>query len=362
METEFRLYGKLNSSYFDLISGEKEPQQTKGLGLLLSKSPTALEIFLRLLFPRQHINKLLNMRCVIDCEAIQKEESKTNKSKRADIIIRFYDGFIPYSAIIVEAKGWNKKASEEQVLNQVIDYCEKFKILGDFNGRITAVTLTSTPILSCRYKFRNIKGKPINITWIDLVNRFIEDNNSKNKVEKELIEDYCNYLLKIGGYMKFYEKEVISIPTQKTIQYVENNEIALYECPNDRRPYTALHKTALYLTFRANEGIATKLYKVSDRIVLRFGDKEALQALDNIQPGYTERLKKYIENVAHTNSVQADWWEEEKQVFFINHNASIELPNPTKPYAQNNTNYPSYYIADYFQKPNSDGYVILPAK
>ena len=362
MQAEFRLYGKLYSSYFDLVSGKNEPQQTKGLGLLLSKSPKALGIFLRLLFPRQHIDNLLSMRCVIDCEAIQKEESEENRSKRADIIIRFYDGFKPHRAIIVEAKGWDKKAEERQVLNQVVDYCEKFKILGEFNESITIATLTSNPILSYQYDFKNIKVRPINITWIDLVNRFIEDSNSESLVEKELIEDYCSYLLKIGGYMKFYEKEVISIPTQKTIQYVEDNDIALYECPNNRRPYTALHKTALYLTFRAKGGVATKLYKVSDRIVLRFGDNDALQALDSIQPGYTDRMKKYIEQIASANSVQDDWWNEEKQVFFINHSASIELPNPTKPYAQNNTNYPSYYIADFFQKPNTEGYVILPAK
>ncbi len=46
MRNSFRLYISMNSSYFDLISGDKETQQTKGLGLLLSKSQTALKAFL----------------------------------------------------------------------------------------------------------------------------------------------------------------------------------------------------------------------------------------------------------------------------------------------------------------------------
>ena len=321
----------------------------------------ALEILLHQLFPRKDVKNLLKMRCVIDCEAIQKEDNGTNESNRADIIIRFFNGFIPHNAIVLEAKGWGKKANEEQITNQIINYCEKFEILKEFADKIIAVTLTSNRILSHQEEYKNVKDVK-NITWIDLVNRLIEDNKAKNTLEKELIKDYCNYLLKIGNNMKFYEKEVISIPTQKTIQYVENNDIALYECPNDRRPYTALHKTALYLTFRAKGGVATQLYKVSDRVVLRFGDEEALIALDSIQMGYTERLKKYIEQITNASSYQDDWWNKEKQVFFIDHKASIKLPNPTKPHAQNNTNYPSYTIADYFQKPNADGYVILPAK
>ena len=111
MDAEFRLYGKLNCNYFDLVSGKHEPQQTKGLGLLLSKSPKALEIFLRLLFLGKHINKLLDMRCVIDCEACQKEDAETNKSKRADIIIRFFNSHTEELPLILTLAPIFKSAS-----------------------------------------------------------------------------------------------------------------------------------------------------------------------------------------------------------------------------------------------------------
>lgn len=353
-KTEFRLYGNLNSSYFDLVSGKSEPQQTKGLGLLLSKSPLALEIFLHLLFPMQHIKKFLNMRCIVDCEARQKEESEDRKSKRADIIIRFFDGFMPHCAIVVEAKGWDKSAKEKQVLEQVINYCDKFKILKEFENKIIAVTLTANPILSSQDKFKNVE-KIINITWKDLVNRLIKYNSAKNKFERELIEDYCNYLLNINGNMKFYEKEIISVPTAKTIEFVEDKDIAVYECPEGRPPYTALHRLSLFLAFRGEKGVVNKLYKISDKVVMRLDDNEAIDALDSICIGYASRLRKYLEKAKPDIS-------EEKQIFFIDYEASITLRHPAIPGKQNNCYYPSYNIADFFRQPDDNGYVILPHK
>ncbi len=71
---EFRLYNKPSCSFFDLIEGQNEPKQTKGLGLLLAKSHTALRHFLLMLNAmnrRNDINILPNtllhddVKCII---------------------------------------------------------------------------------------------------------------------------------------------------------------------------------------------------------------------------------------------------------------------------------------------------------
>ena len=45
MKSIFRLYNNLGASYFDLIEGDKETQQTKGLALILAKSEIARKAF-----------------------------------------------------------------------------------------------------------------------------------------------------------------------------------------------------------------------------------------------------------------------------------------------------------------------------
>ena len=352
-KSEFRLYGRLNCNYFNLVSGNKEPQQTKGLGFLLSKSPKALEIFLRLLFPRVHIKKLLDLRCVIDCEARQRLGYETNNSKRADIVIRFFEGLIPYRAIVIEAKGWDKKADEKSVTNQVIDYCDKFEILKDFKGEITAVTLTANPILSWEEKYVNVK-RIINITWIELVNKFLYEK-PRNKFENNLIEDYCNYLLNIESDMKFYETEVLSIPAGNTIDLIEDNSIGIYECPNKqedenkkRDGHPSQKKKALYLTFRAgNGGVSRVLYKVSDVVVMKFGDTDAIEALGHIDKDYVRRVENYKEKLPSLNIYT------EKRVFFLDFDKSIKLPHPCKP--ETNPQSPvKYELYEFFQEPKGE--------
>ena len=84
---EYRLYGKPNCSLFDLV-GNKEPDQTKGLGLLLSESTEAMKSFLHVLGKNFHAEN----ECIVDCELRQARGN--NLSYRADIVIRFYDNFI----------------------------------------------------------------------------------------------------------------------------------------------------------------------------------------------------------------------------------------------------------------------------
>lgn len=339
---EFRLYNRLNSSFFDLIKGYQEPKQTKGFGMLLSSSPEAFKAFLSMIFPndRAKVTTLIKARCVIDCESIQQME--TTNSYRADIIFRFYDGVRPICAIFLEAKSISIVGQAHKITEQVKKYLGSFKVLSDFDD-IRVVLLTRNKI-PC-------SDEMLSITWGDILERF----KPIAKTDK-LVNDYCSFLTGISGAMKFYEKEVISIPANKTIDYVEDKEVAIYECPEGRRPYTALHKKALFLAFRGRKGVTKKLYKIEDKVVMRLDNNDALDALDNIKAGYKERLKEYIKRAAPLRP------NEEKQIFFLDLGASITLPYPALPGAQNNSNYPSYNIADFFQKPDDEGCVNLPHK
>ena len=64
---EFRLYNKLNCTIFDLI-GDKEPDQTKGLGYLLYYSPEAMKLFLNLIFPgeKKRMKELIESKWIIE--------------------------------------------------------------------------------------------------------------------------------------------------------------------------------------------------------------------------------------------------------------------------------------------------------
>ena len=109
MSTEFRVYNKLNCSFFDLL-GRKEPDQTKGLGFLLSSSPEAMEKFLQLLFSRSEVTRLLNLDCIVNCEL-----TSTSTSQRTDIFLRFFNNHQPDTAIVIEAKDAGKDSQREQV-------------------------------------------------------------------------------------------------------------------------------------------------------------------------------------------------------------------------------------------------------
>jgi hypothetical protein len=186
----------------------------------------------------------------------------------------------------------------------------------------------------------------ISITWNDVIDAFskIKDNT--------LIIDFCNYLFKINGAMKFYEEDVLSIPASNTIDEVE--KFGIYECPNNSN-YSGYDKRTLYLSFRAKKGISNKLYKVNDVIPVTLGDNRAIEALDNVCNGYADRLKQYIA-ARQDKGLNTS---EEKLVFFLNLNESINLPYPSKPAGRNNTYKKCYSLSKYFGTPNADGYVII---
>lgn len=313
---EYRLYNKLNCCLFDLI-GDKEPDQTKGLGLLLAESSIAMKGFLELVGETE-IKGLLKKRWVVDCELRQSLSS--NKSLRADIVIRFYDGFNPYKVYVIEAKSVNAKIDLNSVASQIVNYKKEFDVLRSFQEKqVVLVTLTNTSSLN-----QNIRT----VTWQDIRNKYSQLIEScKNKgYEIKIIKDYIHYINKIQGAMNFYDIEILSIPAGRSIDYI--NKYNFYECPINY-PYGKKHP--LYVAFRkgSSHGRIEYLYKIKNIYSLCLNDDDAIRSLGLME---NNGIKLYPNIVDNINAYKKEFnsSDDEKWLFLLDAEESIKLPYPVE--------------------------------
>lgn len=303
---EFRLYNKFNCSFFDLI-GHKEPDQTKSLGYLFAKSRSAMEAFLSIFCDKTTVRDLCKCKWIVDCEERNDEE------KRADIIVRFYEGYNPIQAFILEAKSATifSNTNSDNAGSQIQRYKN---ILEDFKNDIWLITLTN--IVNTDGKIKDINQ----VTWVNLINVLY-----KRKNDDERINEFINYFNSIQGTMNFYDEEVMSIPFGKSQTAVEESK--LYECPYAKKGSyaTRANSKPLYITFREggnNQGKMSRLYKVQDIIVLKCYDDATIDAIDRSQmyKDFKNRIIKYRE--------LANPKDEDKFVFILDEELSFDLPNP----------------------------------
>lgn len=323
---EYRLYNKLNCSFFDLI-GDKEPDQTKGLGYLLAKSSVAMELLLKLIstLPKE-IKELMKMRWVVDCELQQKQQNR--QSLRADVVIRFYDKHSPYKAIVIEAKSASKiNLAIDSVFNQVEKYRNEFRVLNQFTKEnIVLVTLTNIT------KYESNKRHVISITWQDIRKVFSEYYQTHNTIDSTIIKDYITYINKIQGTMNFYDAEILSIPAGWSIDFVRDPECGIYECPVIGKYKSRGEKHPLYVAFRerGNHGRITHLYKIQDIVSLDLDDNDAIDSLaSTLQEG--QPLYPQIKNkIEYYKTKHPTYGKGLKWVFIIDRENSIELPFPVE--------------------------------
>lgn len=353
MENAFYLYypneegkrGKSYDSIFDLI-GHKEPDQTKALGYVLSKSDAAIKAFLNILEEssadaKKIICDNLGLRKrkdsinprIVDCELVQRDGLK---SDRADIVIRFINSKL---AIFIEAKSAASSMGSEGACEQVERYKKHF---ANFEHH-TIITVTLT-----NYTTYNQSEGAVSIRWFDIINEFtnIKDNDF-------IVKDYVKYLLKINNVMKYYDIEVLSIPAQAetTKTAIERSDIAIYSC-NTRTSSRAKHKP-LYMAFRQKQGEVRKLYKIDEVIIVTFRNNTIVNE-EAIPDNIRERLRNYLKIKKDLN--------EEAYVFLINHEESIDLPYRVI-YERNNSNTDTRPLKFYFA-PREEGkdYVLFKTK
>jgi len=329
-EITFRLYKELNSSYFNLIEGNNETKQTKGLGFVLSKSIIALEAFLQLLKVKTSISIDLKKcdRIIVNCEL----ESKSDNKYRLDLLIRFYENNIETRAIIIEAKSANKNINFIVAKRQLDNYIDNnyFKELINYNKKnVLKIVLT---------KYANISNDndTVSLAWDEIFSMLYN-----NKDKDDLIKDYYNFLTNINGTMKFYEKEVYSIPSADwSTKAIE--KLFIYECPNEGR--YVIKQKPLYITFRESGGGEMKtLYKIDDIIILNPStDFDSFLESNSYSDKIKERIKSYFqymfenkiwdENKKHTTN---------KQFFILSKTNNIQLEHLPKP--KKNNSFRAYY-------------------
>ena len=336
---EFRLYGKHNCSLFDLI-GNKEPDQTKGLGILLSESKEGMKLFLNLLASGHSsisVNDLLKLDWVVDCEEpIESGSEQNDKNKyRLDIVIRFYKENQLEHIILVEAKSIKAQTAPEVAEQQLNKYIASL----DLNTTLFTRVILTAGVKEIKHDLNNT----IVLTWTDIITAF----EGAKKDETKIIKKYVDYLLKINGIMKHYDVEVATMPTGKSLDIVEDTMI--YACPPN---YPIVERHPLYFAFRkggGNNGEITKLYKLKEIIVIDLARLEQIEKENFEKDCEQKEIKNIIERMGkHPSGEQA--------YFIFDETETIQLPHPvrfTKPLQK----LKYVKLSEIFAQPKKDGFV-----
>ncbi len=311
MKIEFRTYNNFQSTIFDLISGKRETKQTLALGYLLSNDISFLNKFLKLKAIKEKINfgKLERY-----SKIIISTELNSNLNKRIDIAISFLLNDLPYKALIIEAKSIGVNVSVKNVKNQIEKYI-KNETFPDLEGfELTGCILTKNKLI---INSDNL----ISISWDEIIELLSKQNG--------LAKDYLKFLSNINGTMKFYEKEVYSIPAGDSNKYQYNYPF-IYECPNTSSYIPK--KKPLYVTFRMKEGIMEKLFGIDDIIVFNpYRDFNTF--IKN--PKYSDKIKKRIKDYCDDFWGEGKYDDNEKQFFILSLENIIELKHKPRPKKNN---------------------------
>jgi len=260
------------------------------------------------------------------------------ENKRVDILIRFFKNFKLDKVIIIEAKTISKTIdffSAKKQLSEYVNIHFNYLFKDIENDRILKIVLT-------KYENTENHDNAISMAWDDILKTLYSINPKSNNLETQLCRDYFNFLIKINGTMKFYEKEVYSIPSADWSQsLIEKYNI--YECPN--KGSYVIKKKPLYLAFRKSGGGEMNcLYKIEDIIILKpKSDLDIFLASD--YEGYKkESIKKYCDFM--TNHENGHWKEglplDERQFIILSKENNIELSKPY-PKPKRNNSYRAYH-------------------
>jgi len=315
IKTNFRLYtdtlADFKSTIFDLISGEKETKQTKGLAYIFSQYNEFLFAFLKFESVKKSISKKLHKN--IDFNKISLIEVSAEKltidKKRADIVIKIDSERRPLIAIVIEAKSIKANVNQQDIENQMLTYLNESQFTELINYEKIGVVLT-------KYK-QNIPHL-INITWDNVVQILMDVCKEKN--DNEIITQYLKFLTQIDKAMKYYEKEVLSIPAGKSFTDIDNFNI--YVCPNSKK-YN--YKRSLFVTFREKGSVMKKLYKIDDIIILNTSNQSEIESLRNST--YSENTKRRILEYIDATKHSQDF---DEKFYILSETDSIELQNKPK--------------------------------
>jgi len=307
MKIEFRTYNNFQSTIFDLITGNKEIKQILALGYLLSNDIKFLKSFLNLKTIKEKfvITKLEKFsKVIVSTEVI------SENNKRIDIAISFFLNNLPYKTLVIEAKSIKINVSGKEIKKQIENYIENEFFSSLKGSELTGCVLTKNKLV---INSDNL----ISISWDEIIELLSKQDG--------LAKDYLTFLSNINGTMKFYEKEVYSIPAGNSNKY-QYNYPHIYECPNTSSYVPK--KKPLYVTFRIKGGIMEKLFGIEDVIVFNpFLDFNTFMA----NPKYSNETKKRIKEYCDDFWGDGNYDDNEKQFFLLSLENQIELKHKPKP-------------------------------
>jgi hypothetical protein len=310
---------KRNATFFDLISGKGEPKQTKGLAAVFYWNHKFLFDFLNLEAIRQKTGEKFSEKNIAAIDVCA--EKYTTDNERADIVISLDGKEGPLLAIIIEAKSIGKKVNTGDLSQQINSkYLEEGKFQDLRNYKKLGVVLT---------KYTQYISDVACVTWDQIIELLDKQANSVNDLsvnEPDITDQYLDFLTNIGGAMKFYEKEVLSLPAGDTSELIQKHQV--YSCRAESGNNKA--KKPLFMAFRERGGAMSTLYKLEEKILLDLNAPNALEKLENsgVNPGHIKRIKGYIKDYRQQ---QGSFSGKDRVFYVFSTDCNIDLPNKPKP-------------------------------
>lgn len=236
----FGLYNR-RATLFDLIDGDQETKQTKGLAYVFHSCPKFLELFLDNTLSGHGVSARDFDYIAVDAEMM----SADSPPMRRDITFSCYIKNIKKAVVVIEAK--SIKGAEDGGLElQIQQYMSARHFPYDSNIPTLGISLTKH-----RHAF-DPGSSLISVTWLELIEwlwRFVSSEGPS------VAKEYLDFLIKVDHGMHFYEAEVLSLAAKRTES--ELKQYHIYACANHKS-----HPTALFMAFRGEGGGMDALYKV----------------------------------------------------------------------------------------------------
>lgn len=291
MKTMMRLYQEgrtdYHSTFFDLINGDTETKQTKGLAYLFSRYPKLIRLLLREL-NRRNPGDTPAFKEDYDFVQVDAEMLAAGVHKiRRDITLSLFQGNRKKLVIVIEAKSAGLYAKAQEVCSQLAAYLDPNNFPHDAGVPVYGVTLTKYKLIyDTGYQF-------LSLQWTDIVELINEMIRSEKKSGEDTIiaKQYIDFIHGVAKGMKYYEVEVLSVSAGKTHELTYKH--CIHACPNSAKGY--IYKTPLFITFRSGGGGEMHcLYKIDDIVVLDPFTPSLDAVLEGIQHELAARIKTYI--------------------------------------------------------------------
>lgn len=306
----YNLYNK-RATFFDLIHGELETKQTKGLAYVFHACPTFLELFLDNTLTEHGV-------CARDFDYIAVDAEMMSSDTppiRRDITLSCFSTNIKKCVVVIEAKSI-KGTLENTVEKQLRNYMDVEHFPQDANVPVLGISLTKN-----KHAFEPWSSL-VSVTWIELI-QWLWDFTSQEG--SQIAKEYLDFLTKVDHGMRFYETEVLSLAAKKTEQELKRHHI--YACANHKK-----HPTALFMAFRGEGGIMETLYKV-DCVFVADPKHPSFEEQIRFLPDLVQRrVLAFVEERMKGYGFKYD---EEYRFYTLSDSEKIELPHHPRPKVPN---------------------------